>query len=142
LRVKEQFKQRGLAKLNFTSAWVSAFIRYAEKHHGQSPASFDQASADFDRAMSRVPDWVKADMQSTPGLTTDDFEIIYQGRLANVAKAELVVLFREKQAWRNYGGRWSRAYGFADGHSEIPSSKDGSFEAWEARHILQQSATQ
>jgi hypothetical protein len=45
-------------------------------------------------------------------------------------------VLREKEAWTDYRGRWNRAYGFADGHSEIHFSQDGNFEAWENKHLM------
>ena len=38
---------------------------------------------------------------------------------------------REKEATRTLDGKWVRAYGFADGHSEIHAAPDGRFEEWE-----------
>jgi prepilin-type processing-associated H-X9-DG protein len=45
-------------------------------------------------------------------------------------------VLRQKQARQNHGGRWSRTYGFADGHCEVASSPDGNDDAWEKQHIV------
>lgn len=46
-----------------------------------------------------------------------------------------VIVVREKEAWQATDGGWLRAYGFADGHSEIHSAADGNFQPLEAQHI-------
>lgn len=129
-------REQGIAKLNYTKNWVLAFMLYAEKNRGQFPATLDQA-------LAYLPDEAKIEMNLAPeeflpntpkfGLTPDRFELVYSGALADLTNPASVIVLREKEAWGEEG-RWNRAYGFADGHSEIHHSADGHYEAWEKQH--------
>ena len=139
----EMQKQEGIAKLNYAKYWVLAFYLYAEKNQGQFPVSLDQA-APFLPDEAKVEANLAADesLPYTPkfGLTPDRFEVVYQGALADIANPASIIVFREKQAWPRSQGGWNRAYGFADGHSEIHVSQDGNFEAWEQQHMYSPAA--
>jgi hypothetical protein len=41
------------------------------------------------------------------------------------------IVIREKQAWKTPEGTWAKAYGFADGHSQVQLEKAPDFTAWE-----------
>jgi hypothetical protein len=45
------------------------------------------------------------------------------------------VALRETKPRLSPGGLWSRAYGFADGHSEMRTDPTGDFSAWEAERL-------
>jgi len=136
--VDEYQKQEGIAKLNYAKYWVLAFHLYMEKNQGRFPASLDQA-------LPYLPEEARIEMNLPPdeflpntpkfGLTPDRFEIVYSGTLTDIPNPASVIVFREKQAWGE-NGRWRRAYGFADGHSEIHLSQDGNFDAWEQQHMI------
>jgi len=136
--VDEYQKQEGIAKLNYAKYWVLAFHLYMEKNQGRFPASLDQA-------LPYLPEEARVEMNLPPdeflpntpkfGLTPDRFEIVYSGTLTDIPNPASVIVFREKQAWGE-NGRWRRAYGFADGHSEIHLSQDGNFDAWEQQHMI------
>jgi len=126
----EQAKQVGIAKLNYTRRWLLAFVLYAEKNQDQFPASFEQALPFLSEEAKTEPD------TSKNGLTPDRYEIVYQGALRNIANPSSAIVLREKEAWQRFNGNgWARAYGFADGHSEIHFSQDGNFEPWEKQHM-------
>src|SRR5262249_34392547 len=69
------------------------------------------------------------------GLTPDRFEILFQGSLKSLPSPNAVIVLREKDPWQTSDGSWVRAYGFADGHSEIHKAQDGNFAPWEAQHV-------
>jgi len=126
----EQEKQEGIAKMNYTRGWIMAFHMYARDHQGQMPASFDQAAA-------LLPEETKAETK----VGINQFELVYQGSLEGLANPSRVIVIRETQARQTSNGGWSRAYAFADGHSEIHRSSDGNFEKWESE-LLQKPAGQ
>ena len=111
--------------MSFSMHWMLALSLYAEKHQDQLPTDFGQAK-DF------LPEQAKAETN----VTTDQFEIVYQGKWRDVKKPADTIVLREKQARQMPYGNWTRAYGFADGHSEIHSAADGNFEPWEKDRIL------
>lgn len=125
LQMREQTREWAIARMNYTRQWLLAFQVFASKNADEFPTTFDEAR----------PLLPQQDMAET-NLTTGQFEILYRGSTTNITAPSLVVLLREKQACRNYDGKWSRAYGFVDGHCEISSSPDGNFDAWEKRHII------
>jgi hypothetical protein len=70
-------------------------------------------------------------------LRTEDYELMFKGSLQDIANPASAIVLREREAWQGYNGRWARTYGFADGHSEVHSSDDGDYTAWEAQHQVQ-----
>ncbi|HEY1789456.1 MAG TPA: hypothetical protein VGJ73_14965, partial [Verrucomicrobiae bacterium] len=93
-------------------------ILYASDNQGQFPTNFDQ---------------VAGYTNQFPGSSTNGFEIVYQGsrnQLTNVADAIVV----ESGAWPTLEGKWAKAYGFADGHSEVHVEANGDFTAFEQNH--------
>ena len=64
-------------------------------------------------------------------LATNDFEIVFHGKLALDGSQENVLLFREKEARQSPSGEWFKVYGFADGRTEIHTQPNANFEAWE-----------
>ncbi len=76
----------------------------------------------------------------TPGLTgTNQFELVFQGSLKDIpngSPAAQTIVVRERQGFQAPDGSWHRAYGFADGHSELHRSDDGDFETWEKQHTF------
>lgn len=123
----DSFRELNIAKLNYTKGWLLAFWNYAQQHEGKVPP-------DFESARSFAPEGVTAQT----GLTPEQFEIVYNGSLNDLTNAPSVIVMREKQPLQNPDGRWSRGYGFADGHSEIHNAPDGNFDAWEAQHTAPQ----
>ena len=77
-------------------------------------------------------------LPNTPkyGLTPDRYEITYQGSVFELTNSPAIIVIREKEPWQTADGSWVRAYGFADGHSEIHKATDGNFETWEAQHMI------
>ncbi len=125
LQIREQEQEWRIERLNFTKRWLVAFHMFATDNSEQFPTNFDEARAYFP-AVAAVD----------TNLTTEQFEIVYRGSLTNLTSPAQTVVLREKQPSRGSDGGWSRAYGFADGHSEISMSADRNFEEWEKRHII------
>jgi RNA polymerase sigma factor (sigma-70 family) len=121
---QEREKQLAMARLNYPKYWMIAFFEYAQQNQDQCPTNFDQA-------LSFLPD--KAREQTNLG--PDQFEIVYQGSLKDLTNGQSLIVIREREAVAGNGGWW-RAYGFADGHSELHKAEDGNFEPWEAKHFV------
>ena len=69
-------------------------------------------------------------------LAPEQFDIVYKGSLNEVTNPASLIVIREKDASQASDGGWFRAYGFADGHSEIHKANDGNFQPWEAQHMI------
>ena len=121
---QEQQKQIGIAKLNYAKAWTLAFWQYASQNQGQVPT-------DFDQALSFLPETAK----NYAGLSPDQYEITYQGSLNALTNPQSIIVLREKEPVQDPDGGAHRAYGFADGHSEIHKARDGNFQPWEQQHL-------
>jgi RNA polymerase sigma factor (sigma-70 family) len=120
-----QERERGVARMLEVRDYLLAAIMYAGDHQNQLPGSFP--------AMA----YYLSDRQPTEGwLTTNGFEMVYQGALAGLTNPANQILIREKEPWPTRDGGWVRAYGFLDGHSEIHRESDGNFEPWEIKHGL------
>jgi hypothetical protein len=124
-----QQQEEAITMMLYSKDWVLAFILFAEKHQDQFPTDFEQAK-DF------LPQRAKAETN----VTTDRFEIVYQGKWTDIKNPMKTVVLREKHARQSLDGKWNRAYGFADGHSEIHTEANGNFDAWEKEHILEPAA--
>lgn len=120
-----EMREEAIARMEFSKYWMLALIQYAGEHQDQLPTEFDQAK-----------DFLPQQARAETNVTTDQFEIVYQGKWRDVKKPSDTIILREKQARQSPYGNWTRAYGFADGHSEIHSAADGNFEPWEKDRIL------
>jgi uncharacterized protein YigA (DUF484 family) len=72
---------------------------------------------------------------------TDAFELVYRGRLDELGKRtslgpDSVIVVREREPRPTRDGRWARAYGFADGHSEVHVQADSNFDPWERPRMV------
>ncbi len=128
--LKEEAKEMAVSRLNFTRSWLLAFHNFAELNKGQFPTNFDQASG-----------FLPSEILTLTNLTTDQFEIVYQGALSNVATPASTIVIREKQPFTTYirDSGWVKAkgYAFADGHSEVHMARDGKFDDWEKQRMVQ-----
>jgi RNA polymerase sigma factor (sigma-70 family) len=115
------FQRETKYRQNFGSQWGMLFITAASKNNGQSPDKWEQVAGQM------RPEELQ--------LATNDFEIVFHGRLPLDGSQENVLLFREKEARQSPGGEWFKVYGFADGRSEIHTEPNGNFEAWEGPRL-------
>ena len=124
---------RATGKLNDARALTSAFINYANEHHGVFPSSFDQVTSYLPKPLDAdSEEWMNA-----PLTGTNSFEIVFQGSqidLTNIAPRR-VALIREQQPWLTLDGKWARVYGFSDGFASTIASDDN-FQSWDALHIV------
>jgi len=116
----EERRAYSLLQINISREAVLAMVMFANDHQDQFPTNFDQAAPYFGNS----------------SITTNlnNFEMVYHGALSNVADPSSAIVVRSTQPWMQ-NGKWSKAYGFADGHSEIHSVPDGNFDEWEQQHV-------
>jgi RNA polymerase sigma factor (sigma-70 family) len=126
LEAIEDSQAMAIAKMNLTRQWNLAAIMYAGDNKGQFPTNFDAAAAYF----------------SKKGLDTnvnlDQFEIVFQGSLESLTNPSQTIIIREIDAMQTSGGNWAKAYGFADGHSEIHGEPQNDFNTFETKHGVSQ----
>jgi RNA polymerase sigma factor (sigma-70 family) len=126
LEEREEYRIASIARLNFSKRWMLAFLLYADKNKDRFPTSFDQAAPFFPEETSS---------EDIP-LSTDQFEIVYQGTLADTLRPSEIIVIREKQPRQIWEGSRVKAYGFADGHSEIRREPPEGFDEFEKQHTL------
>ena len=136
LQMVEESKERGILRMNYTKEWMLAFHQFAADHGGQFPASFEQAASLFSNSAA-----------TETNLTPEHFEIVYHGTQNAISNPASIIVIREKRASADYTGQfWSRAYGFADGHSELhrirgvsnaaeAARADTEPDVWEKQHM-------
>lgn len=133
-RADEETKRAvGIMRLNFGKCWALAFFLFADAHDGRMPTSFAEADKFFPENQRSV----------LSVFDTDRFEIVYQGRLRDIAEPGKTIVLREREPFSVHsgeaqaGGRpLAKTYAFADGHSEIHAGEAGDFEAWERERIV------
>lgn len=129
---KEATKQFGLKRLSESKLLVLGMILYAGTHQNQFP---DTLAAGL--AQLKVEG---AELDTPKNLQIEAFEPVFKGSIQDITNPGLAIVLRERSSWQTHDGRWARTYGFADGHSEIHSTDDGDYTAWEAKHQVQVSA--
>ncbi|MGO8675067.1 MAG: RNA polymerase sigma factor [Limisphaerales bacterium] len=139
LQMQEEEKAGNIARMNYLLRWVRACGEFAQKNGNRFPSSFDQARPFLSEGSSGLQ---TEEAVAESKLAPEQFEILYSGPDTNIASASQVIVMREKQPRRCYSGNWARAYGFADGHSEIHASADGDYDAWEKQKIIMPSQAQ
>jgi hypothetical protein len=118
---EERSQERAFAivQVNTAKMSVMGMLLYAADNQNQFPTNFDQASAYL----------------ANPAVATNlnQFEIVYNGSLANLTEPSSTILIRSRQPWME-NGKWAKAYGFVDGHSQVHEDATGNFEEWEQQH--------
>ncbi len=99
-----------------------AMIMFAGDNHDQYPTNFSQIS-NLTEGMTN----------QTSGIGPEAFEFVNAGP-ANSQDASTTIILREQNPFRTVDGKWSRTYGFGDGHVEMKISDDGNFDAFEQQH--------
>ena len=108
----------------FGQACALGLRMYADDNGGLLPSDF-----------AAIRQFLPTHSGARTNLTTNLLEIVAQGSLSKLKNPENVILFREKQPVQAPDGRWTRVYGFADGHVEAPTQSENSFEAWESERL-------
>lgn len=87
-----------------------AVTEFARQHQGQFPASLAEATS-----------LLSAEARSQTRLTSDQFELAWQGRLEDLTNPppEATMIVREREAWRTPSGYWARTYVMGGGSSFI-----------------------
>jgi len=142
---EEAMRQEAVAKMNYARQWLIAFMIFAEKNQGQFPTNFAQADQ-FLGPESKIEHSLKPDEYPPGGmkfgLVPENYEITFQGSLQSLTNPSAQIVLREKQPRQVDDGGYVRAYGFADGHTEIHRAAadhgpdEIGFETWEAQHGL------
>jgi len=119
----EEQRKMAIAKMDYAKQWTLAFWNYAAEHNQAFPSNFEQAAAYF------------SSDESDNGLTTNQFQLFYQGTLTQITNPANTIVLGETEPVEGPSGGWLKAYGFADGHSEYHMERDGNFALWESQHI-------
>jgi len=116
----EEQRAYAIVQINTARQSMLGLIMYANDHDGQLPTNFDNAFQYF--------------ANSSAATNLNHFEIVYHGDFSNLANPGSTIVVRSIQPW-TANGKSSKAYGFADGHSEVHSVSDGNFDEWEQQHV-------
>jgi hypothetical protein len=117
-----------LERLNYPKNWMLAIMLYAQDHDMQVPAALTDALSYFD--------------QEIEGHSAEDLEIVHDGTLDAIQEPARTIVLREREPRLALNGKWTRAYAFADGHTEIRSQETDDFTAWESERLLSSSPSQ
>jgi RNA polymerase sigma factor (sigma-70 family) len=123
--LKEQEFKTNIDRLNLPKYWMLAIHLYAQENEGMVPAEAVAALA-----------FVPSEVDAIEGLTADDLEVVYAGRLDEIQDPARTIVLREREPRISLDGKWTRAYGFADGHSELRAESEGDFTAWEQERMV------
>jgi RNA polymerase sigma factor (sigma-70 family) len=107
------------APLNVAKQLMLGWLMYADDNGNQVARSLDQ---------------LEPYLRSSTA--TNQFELLFQGSWQDITNPSQTIVVREKQSRQGPDGSWQRAYGFADGHSELHRASDGDFAAWEKQHTF------
>ncbi len=129
---QEATKQFGIRRMNEAKLLVLGLYMGTEGHLSDQPA------ASLEIAAARAKSLADGDsLEAAENLRVEDFELVYQGALREVANPAQAIVLRERESWQTHEGRWARTYGFADGHTEVKVTPDGDFNRWEAERQAQ-----
>ena len=103
---------------------VLGLLMYSSDNQDRLPTNFDQTSNY----------WTNAEHHLTG---TNQFELVVQGSIKSIPNPSTTIAVREKEATL-VDGKWVKAYGFIDGHSEYKLEPPEGFEAWEKQHMILQ----
>ncbi len=113
---RDALRKTMIVRMNDAKQLMLAFYKYAGAD-GQLPTNIDQVA-------SQLPQTVDTNL----------FQIVYRGSISSLTNPASTIVVREIEAHPTPDGTWVRTYGFADGHSEVHTSADGDFSAWEQQH--------
>ena len=121
----EELSADALSGFNDAKLYCLGIMLYAAKNQNLLPTNLDQ-TVPYLREAGQMPSG------------TNRFDILYQGSLDKLSRPTTngIVVLRS-QRWQGRDGKWTRVYGFADGHCEVHSEVGGSFDAWEKQRSAQ-----
>ena len=97
---ENQRREIAIQKLDAAKQGMLAFIMFADDNQNQLPTNFVQAATYMGTNMEQVE---------------TNFDITYEGSIANIANPAQTIVLKEKRAWQSIDGKWLKVYGFADG---------------------------
>lgn len=120
---QEAWRQTAMARISDSRMIVLAMILQAEVNGGLITTNFNELTNYLHSADSSYT-------------RTNDFELLYNGKLDQLTNPSATIVVRERTATLDNQGRWIKAYGFADGHSELHKVEaNGEFESWEKTRL-------
>ncbi len=137
---EEAARAFGIRRMKESKTLMLGMILYAADHDERFPASLD-ATVEHLKTGAAGTGAAGADSDEVlKNLNINDFELMYQGAITTMGNPATGIVLREREAWRTPEGRWARAYGFGDGHSEVHVSDSPDDAEWEAAHgmVLQE----
>jgi hypothetical protein len=117
---QQDIEEDALSKFDDAKIYCTGMLLYAQKNQNLFPTNLN-LTLPYLKEVSRTPSG------------TNRFEILYQGSFLQLTNPASIVIRGEP--WQGKSERWTRVYGFADGHCEVHSQVDGNFDAWEKRHL-------
>lgn len=125
-----QIKEEMMARADYSHYLIVSLFEYAGKNQGQFPTTIDQAAA-------FLPDQAKEQTK----LTSDHYEIVYQGSLKTLTNPAEVIVIREKEPWQTGAtpdpkGKWMKYYGYADGSVRLHQEMENKFDHYEKSHMV------
>lgn len=111
-------------RINNSREAVLALIMFASDNQNQIPPTLAQAGR-------YLKDGKEEELEA-------NFEVTYSGSISAITKPAETIILTEKQP-QEFAGKWTKTYGFADGHSEVHTEATGNFEAFEKDHSFSQS---
>ena len=116
----EQEKAAAMLKLSDAKQGVLALLMFANDNQSQYPTNLSQTAGYLKDGLDQI---------------ATNFNLAYQGSLADITNSAGTIVLMEKSAWQTLGGKWMKTYGFADGHAEIHTEPSGNFDQWESQHL-------
>jgi hypothetical protein len=109
--------------MNESKQFGIMMLKYAHDHQNQFPTNFDQMASYFD---------------TNPELrdNANEYEIVYEGRLADLIDPASTIIACQKQPLEISNGKRAKIYSYTDGHSEVQVATDGNFDLYERTHIV------
>jgi hypothetical protein len=117
-------EEDALSRFDDAKIYCMGMLLYAQKNQNIFPTNLN-LTLPYLKESGRLP------------TGTNRFEILNQGSFLQLTNPASIVI--RSEVWRGKSQKWTRIYGFADGHCEVHSEADGNFDAWEKRHLLQAS---
>jgi hypothetical protein len=112
---------QGYARMNDARAYILALMLQADGNQQRLATNLDQIAPFLPK--------------DHPPTGTNEFDIVFQGPREGLTNSSSIILLRERQPRQQSDGRWTKAYGFLDGHSEIHTEPAGNFDTYERQHL-------
>lgn len=115
------------AKQKFAADLATSTVIYWSHHGRQIPETFEEIVA-----YASLPEHGRA-LAASNGISEAKFEFI--SRTIPPATDPPTLLLREKEPWQQSDGTWVRVYATSAGGTEVATSTNGDFTAWEQSRL-------